>query len=163
MTQSSDSAPADEGLRWELKRNCSMSPQQLGAVFCSLAVLGAVIAAGFWLIGAPLIMAFAGLEALALGIAFVAFGRHAGDGEMVVLRRSELVIETVRASRVEVQRLDPAWVRVKVERRSRGSLTNRVRVALLQNGKEVEVGRLVNDERRSSFARELRGALAGQV
>ncbi len=139
-----------------------MSPRQLGAIFGSLALLGAVIAAGFWLIGAPLIMAFAGLEALALGIAFVAFGRHAGDGERVFLRSGELIVETIRASKVDVRRLNPAWVSVRVERRSRGSLSNRVRVALLQHGREVEVGSLVSDERRSSFARELRGALAGR-
>jgi uncharacterized membrane protein len=146
---------------WTLKRNCSMAPHTLAWVFGSLAAVSGVIAAMFWMLGAPLVSAFAGIETAALATAFVVFGRHVGDGEQVVLQPGELVVERIRAGSVHTQRLNPAWVNVRVEQVSGvGPLSSRTRVALAQHGEVVEVGCLVSDERRRLFVRELRGALA---
>ena len=82
-----------QGLHWLLKRNCSVTPVQLGWVYISLCVLSAGIAGLFWAMGAPLVMPFAGIELAAVGAAFMAYARHATDGERISLTAARLVIE----------------------------------------------------------------------
>ena len=50
------------GMQWVMRRNCSITPRQLVAVYLSLCVVSLVISAGFWVVGAPAVLAFAGLE-----------------------------------------------------------------------------------------------------
>jgi len=61
-----------------LKRNCSMSPAGLAKAFAALAALALAIGAGFAVVGAWLVLPFAGLEALMLGAAFFVYARRAG-------------------------------------------------------------------------------------
>ena len=55
-----------QALAWRLRRNCSVTPGQLGSFYASVCVVSAVVGLVFWLMGARLVMAFAGLELLAL-------------------------------------------------------------------------------------------------
>ena len=59
-------------------RHCSISPAGLLGVFAALAVVTLAIGVGFALLGAWLILPFAGLEVLILGVAFVVHTRHVG-------------------------------------------------------------------------------------
>jgi uncharacterized membrane protein len=68
-------APAS---RLILKRNCSMSPAGLGLAFAALATATLAIGAGFAVVGAWLVLPFAGLEVLMLGVAFFVYARRAG-------------------------------------------------------------------------------------
>jgi len=61
------------------KRNCSISPAGLLWVFVALACVPLTFGAGFALMGAWLILPFAGLEAVALGVAFVVHARRVGQ------------------------------------------------------------------------------------
>ncbi len=70
------------------KPNCSISPAGLLCVFAALAAVALTIGIGFAMLGAWLILPFAGLEIVALGIAFVANARRiAGDGRTQAKRR----------------------------------------------------------------------------
>jgi len=62
-----------------LKRNCSISPAGLMCVFAALASVSLAIGIGFALAGAWLVLPFAGLEVVALGVAFVVHARRAGQ------------------------------------------------------------------------------------
>ena len=66
-------------LRVQVKRHCSISPQGLALVFAALAALSLGIATVFAVLGAWLILPFAGLEVALLVAAFVATARRAGN------------------------------------------------------------------------------------
>lgn len=142
-----------QGLHWLLKRNCSVTPTQLGWVYASLCVLSAGIAAFFWMLGAPMVMPFAGLELAAVGFAFLAYARHATDGERISLTEARLVVERETAGRLERAEFRREWVRVEPVVGD-GSL---IRVSA--QGKSVEVGRFVRPELRPALATEIRRAL----
>lgn len=55
-----------------------MSPAGLAVAFAALAAITLAIGAGFAMIGAWLVLPFAGLEVLMLGVAFVVYARRAG-------------------------------------------------------------------------------------
>jgi uncharacterized membrane protein len=69
-----------------LKRNCSMSPAGLATAFAALAALTLAIGVGFALVGAWLVLPFAGLEVLMLAAAFFVYARRAGAEEEKQLR-----------------------------------------------------------------------------
>ena len=59
-------------------RHCSISPAGLLGVFAALSIVTLAIGIGFAIVGAWLILPFAGLEVLILGVAFVVHARHVG-------------------------------------------------------------------------------------
>jgi uncharacterized membrane protein len=135
---------------WILRRNCSLTPRQLIGFYASLCAVSLAIAAVFWWHGATFVLAFAGVELMALGLALLAFCRHAGDRETITLDGGRVRIEHRCGSRVERQEFRAAWVRVDCA----GSL---VRVS--ESGQHVAVGRYVRADQRQSFAQDLRRAL----
>jgi uncharacterized membrane protein len=140
---------------WVLRRNCSFSPLQLAAVFGSLCVVSLLIAGFFWLAGAPFVLFFAGIEIVALGAAFTVYARHATDGERVRLADGALWVERHQGGAQQVERFNPAWVRVEAQ-----DLEARA-VRLGEAGRAVEVGRYVTAQRREAFVKELKSALRG--
>ncbi len=140
-------------LQWVLKRNCSITPRQLGAVYLSLCVVASAISAGFWWQGARFVSAFAGLELLLVGLALLAYARHAADREVLTLAGRSLAVEQHLGSRVA--RADFRAERLRVEPAAgQGSL-----VELSCHGQTMRVGRFLRPELRSAFAQELRRAL----
>lgn len=135
---------------WVLQRNCSLTPRQLMGVYGSLCAVALAIAAVFWWHGATFVLAFAGVELIALGLALLAFGRHAGDRETITLDGERVRVEHRCGSRVERQEFRSAWVRVDCA----GSL-----VRVCESGRQVTVGRYVRADQRQSFALDFRRAL----
>lgn len=138
------------------RRNCSMSPQTLLAVLGALAALNLAIGAAFAVLGLWLVLPFAGLEALALAVAFWAVGRHAGDYERITLVDGRLRVEVREAQASRHYELNPAWVRVVV-----GRMGGSMRLALRSHGREIEIGRHLDATGRERFAALLRERLAG--
>lgn len=140
-------------VQWLMKRNCALTPRQLGAVFVSLSAVSGFIAAVFYWQGAPYVAAFAGAELLALGAALLLFARHAADCEQLTLVGRSLLVEQTLAGRTE--RADLQADRLRVEPQAgQGSL-----VQLSGNGRTLHVGRFLRPELRGAFAQELRQAL----
>ena len=69
--------------------NCSISPAGFLGVLASLAAVTLAIGIGFALLGAWLVLPFAGLEVLALGAAFVVYARRFSDGQEKLSRFGE--------------------------------------------------------------------------
>ena len=129
-----------------LKRNCSISPAGLACVFAALGVAALAIGAGFALLGAWLILPFAGLEVLLLGAAFFLQARHATDYERIELDQGRLAIDVSQAERVSHYELDARVARVET----------RGRHVVLRGGRQaLELGRHLDDESRAAFAAEL--------
>lgn len=141
------------GLQWDLRRNCSLTPRQFAAVYAGLCVLSLLIAVPFALQGAVVVLAFAGLELVAVGVAMMVFVRHVRDGDTLTLTGSRLRVEQVRGSRRVRSEFHAGWVSVEPHD-TEGSL-----VELSGQGQRVLVGRYLISHRRPQLARELRLAL----
>jgi uncharacterized membrane protein len=131
-----------------LKRNCSMSPKALAGVFAALALVTLAIGAGFALVGAWLVLPFAGLEVLLLGAAYLAYARHAADYERLEIEPGDLRVEVAQANRVARYRLVNAKVSVEDGR-----------VVVRDAKEELEVGRYLGAEARVELAAELQKRL----
>ena len=65
----------------------------MGWFYASLCVVSLGIAGFFWVQGAVLVLPFAVAELAAVGFAFLAYARHATDGERISLQGRRLVVE----------------------------------------------------------------------
>lgn len=148
-----DRHQAPGSVQWLLKRNCSITPAQLGLMYVSLCIVSLGIAVFFWLQGARMVMPFAWLELLAVGAAFLLYARHARDGEKIVLQGGQLVVELETAGRMQRAEFNRQWVRVE-PKSGDGSL-----IEVSGQGRSVRVGRHLRPELRPALAREIRFAL----
>jgi uncharacterized membrane protein len=140
-------------LQWLLRPNCSITPRQLGLVYLSLCCVSLLIGAFFFVQGAPFVLAFAGVELAAVGVALLAFARHAGDRETLTLIGRSLQVEQCFGSRVQRTQFVADSLHVEPVA-GQGSL-----VELRGRGERLRVGRFLRPEQRGAFARELRQAL----
>lgn len=142
-----------------LRRNCSLSPGALMLVFGSVAALSFAFGAMFAALGAWMILPFAGIELLALGAAFVIHGMHATDCERVRVAGDVVTVEVVEGRSSRVHEFQIRSVRLlaggETEKRSAGGVS----LKLVSRGREVEVGRHLDQQRRAGFERNLRAAL----
>lgn len=139
---------------WLLRRNCALSPQQLGCCFAGLGAVSMAIAALFAIQGAWMVLPFSCIELTGLALAFLAYGRHAADYEKIVAADGLLSIETGIGGRVRRVERALGLVRVAYRGARRGEP-----VVLMTGADSLAVGRHVPDGFRGRFAQELREAL----
>jgi uncharacterized membrane protein len=142
-----------QNIHWFLKRNCSVTPAQLGWVYASLCVISLGIGMVFWFQGAVLVLPFAWAELAAVGAAFLAYARHASDGETISLQGRQLVVELENAGHLERAEFNRDWVRVEP------LVGDRSLIELSGQGRRVNVGRYLRPELRPVLAQEIRRAL----
>lgn len=142
-----------QNIHWFLKRNCSVTPAQLGWFYASLCAVSLAIATFFWLQGATLILPFAWLELGAVGLAFLVYARHATDGERISLQGARLVVELESAGHLQRTEFDRDWVRIEPRAGDRSL------IEVSGRGRSVSVGRFVRPELRPALAQEIRRAL----
>ncbi|MDP9606039.1 UNVERIFIED_ORG: putative membrane protein [Variovorax paradoxus] len=142
-------------IQWFLKRNCSVTPGQLGWLYASLCVVSLGIGTLFWLHGAPMVLPFAWLELAAVGFAFMVYARHATDGEKIALQEGRLVVELENGGHYERTEFLPHQVRIEPQTGDRSL------IEVSGQGRSVRVGRYVRPELRAALAREIRMALRG--
>lgn len=122
-------------------------------MFAALAAVALAIGTGFALVGAWLILPFAGLEVLLLGGAFFLYARRAGDYERIELSAGRLTVEVAEAMRTARFDLDAQRAQVRLVQES--GYGARV---WLQGGagkEELEIGRHLDAASRVEFAAEL--------
>ena len=127
------------------------------AVFGSVAAVSFAFGAMFAVLGAWLVLPFAGVELLALAAAFVVYGAHATDGERLRLTKGTLSVEVAEGSSVRVFEFPAREVRLLAEEGER--LAGR-RLYLAHRAGRLEVGRHLGAQRRAAVERDLRAALA---
>ncbi len=140
-------------MRWILRRNCSLAPSQLGRFYIGVCMVSLGIASGFWFMGAKLVMPFAWLEIVVLGLALLIYARHARDGETITLEGPVLVVERDHGGSTQRTEFSRDWVRVEPSGGD-GSL-----IEVSGQGRRVVVGRHLRPELRPALAREIRMAL----
>jgi uncharacterized membrane protein len=142
-----------QNIQWFLRRNCSVTPQQLGWLYASLSAVSLAIGTVFWFQGAKFVLPFAWAEMVAVGVAFAVYARHATDGETIRLAGGQLVVELESGGKLERAEFRREWVRVEP-----GAADNSL-IELSAHGRKVHVGRYVRPELRSVLASEIRMAL----
>ncbi|HEY4541559.1 MAG TPA: DUF2244 domain-containing protein [Noviherbaspirillum sp.] len=142
---------------WYLKRNCSLTPRQLGLAYAILVLVSLVVSGMAALVhGAWEVLLFFLIEMVAVGFAFLCYARHATDHEHVALSQDCLLVERVLADRLDAIRLDPRATRV------RGPRDARDLIALEARGVRVCIGAHVTAANRRRIARELQQQLSRQ-
>ncbi|KQW38324.1 hypothetical protein ASC76_09855 [Rhizobacter sp. Root404] len=148
-----ESGAGEHTVQWLLKRNCSATPRQVMGFYASLSLVSAIIGAFFWAQGATLVVPFASLEIIAVGLALLVYTRHAADSERISLRPGRLTVERTLGRHVERAEFAPAWVRVEPEHGGRSL------IELSGQGQRIAIGRFVRPELRRQLADELRWTL----
>lgn len=125
-------------------------------LYASLCVVSMGIGSYFWAQGAPLVMPFAVLELLVVGVCFTIYARHAVDRESIALAGGQLVVELEKGGRIERLEFNREWVRVEPKDDDRSL------IELSGQGRKVQIGRFTRPELRAALAREIRLALRGR-
>lgn len=138
------------------KPNVSLSARNRLLSFLLIAGATLAIALFFALHGVWMVLPFAGLEIAVLGWAFYHLHCHARDFERITVDDNHVLIETrdyKRSYRTELQRY---WARLIVRTTP---VTRRARLYVRSHGREIEIGRFMNDEERAQVARQMRACL----
>ena len=136
------------------RRNNSLSSTGRLVVFVFIFVVSVGIALAFAVLGAWLVLPFAGLEMLVLYLAFRYVDRHAGDYERIAIGRDRVEVEWCEAGAYRRHEFNRCWAQVVVS-------GDGGRLALRSHGRELEIGRHLNGEQRLRIARELKQQLHG--
>jgi len=142
-----------QSVDWKLQKNCALAPAQLGWIYLSLCCVSLLIGTFFWMQGASFVLGFAGLEIMAVGLAFLIYARHAADGEWISIEGSRIVVECETAGKRERAEFERQWVRIEP------IADDRSLIEVSGRGRSVEVGRFVRPEHRLMLAQEIRRAL----
>lgn len=134
------------------RRNNSLTSTGRLTVFAFLFVVSVGIACAFALLGAWPILPFAGIEMLVLFLALRWFERRAADYERISIAGDRVEIEICEAGRARSHELNRCWAQLV----GRGAS-----LALRSHGREIGIGRHLNDDQRLALARELRRELRG--
>lgn len=144
-----------DALEWRFKRNCSVTPNQLVAMYLVLCSLSLTVAGFFWFMGVRMIMPFTALELIAVAIAFVFYARHATDGERIEINAHQLLIEQERAGRKSQVVFNRHWARVRQRE------TPRELIEVSEGQRRAKCGHHIRLDLREQVAQEIRMALKG--
>lgn len=146
-------APCMADYRVIARPNCSLSPRGRVAVVALIASFSLLVAIGFSLIGAWLVLPFAGLELLALAYAFYHIHCHAEDYESITIAGDHLAVEKRDYKNVSQIVFNRYWARVTLRELPSGEQC----LLLRSHGKEVEFGRrFMDNQQRIALARQLK-------
>lgn len=143
-----------EGFSLFTRRIHPLGARDCALAFGSLAIFSLIVAVVFAAYGAWLVLPFAGLEVMALYLAYGWVLRHAQDAEQLVIRGDAVMLAVREATQTRRYEFNRVWARLVVEHRARD-----VRVALRSHGREIEVGRYLDGGARERLARELQSRL----
>lgn len=134
------------------RQNCSLSSGNRVFLFAAIFLLLTTISVGFLLAGAWLVLPFAGLEVLVLGIALCAVGKHQNDFERITISGDALKVELQHKEKLNTFEFNCYWARVILNRTSSG---NNSRLWIRSHGKQLELGRLLDNDSRLELAGRL--------
>lgn len=150
----------DEGCRFVIRPNRSLSWAQTKLVYLSLASLCLLVAVGFTVMGYWLVLPFAGAEVLLLAVGFYLCALSGRETEVVRIKDDRVAIEKGREATRTVWELDRAWARIEL-------LPPRIewypsRLVIRSRGKQLQLGAFLTDGERERLARELKTAISSE-
>ncbi len=134
--------------------NRAMPWHQLVCVYVIIACFTVSVALGFFSQGLTLILPFAGLELMALGIVLYISAWRGGVKEVVSVVGDTVRIEVGYDFPEKSYELKRDWAKVVLDAPRINWYPSRL--LLRSHGKQVEIGRFLNEEERQGLAKELR-------
>lgn len=127
-------------------------------VYAGIAAVGLTLAFLFALAGAWMVLPFAGLELVALGLGLHVCAVRGLEREVISIQGGTVAIERGRYAPRERWELPRNWARVDLQPPPRRGYPSRLMIR--SHGRTVEVGARLVDEERARLARALRQGLA---
>lgn len=150
-------AAPDQRRTFVIAPNQSMSWKELLLAYCAIAGVSLAIAGYFWVQGLTLVLPFSGLELLALGAALYITAWRGGAREVITITDDSVYVETGRAGPEQRHDLQRYWTRVVLRRP--WVAWHPSKLVLCSRGREIEVGRFLNEEERRGLAQVLQSAI----
>lgn len=98
--------------RWQMRRNCALSPKQLLKFYIALVCLSIAVAIGFFLAGVWVIPIFTALELTAVTVGFLIYCRHALDCETIEIEGKRLIIKKFIGYKETVYEFNSQWAKL---------------------------------------------------
>jgi uncharacterized membrane protein len=136
--------------RWQMRRNCALTPKQLLQFYIVLVCLSLVVATGFFLAGVWMIPIFTALELTAVTLGFLIYCRHALDSETIEIDGKCLLVKKFIGYRETIYEFNSQWA--KIELPSQDAKTFHIS----QSGLRVELGQFIRHEQQLVLIRQIR-------
>jgi uncharacterized membrane protein len=144
-------------IKIEWRRNFASDRKLRLGVLSAVAVLSFSFAFFlWWLVGAWLIVPFAGLEVGCVAVAFWWIERQAKDFDAIEVLETEVAVTRCRNQRLERFSFARGWVQVDVETDEMGREKG---VRLRQSGRSVSLAEFLGGAEQRNAVRQLRSAL----
>ena len=139
--------------RWQMRRNCALTPKQLLKFYVALVCLSVTVAAGFFLAGVWVILIFTALELSAVTLGFLIYCRHALDSETIEIDGKRLVVKKFIGYKEVVYEFNAQWA--KIELPAEGSKVFHIS----QSNQRVELGQFLRPEQQIPLIAAVRAHL----
>ena len=137
--------------------NRAMPWQHIMMIYLLVSGVTISIAFSFFTQGLTLILPFAGLELLALGVVLYISAWRSNIKEVVNVNEEKIRIEIGRNVPEEIYELDKAWANIVLERSWNNWYPSRL--LLRSHGRQLEIGKFLNEQERQCLAIELNKAI----
>mgnify|MGYP000326930691 CR=1 FL=1 len=134
---------------WHLKRNISISPAQMALIFTVLGLISLAIGAGFYMMGASLVLPFSLLEIAVLLIAYFYNAVHANDYEKLVMQDGMIKIEQKNGFKTSYVELERSLTRVDK------ALDKNALILIRQGQRSTYFGRFIHANLRPQLAQQI--------
>ena len=139
--------------RWQMRRNCALTPKQLLQFYIALVCLSLIVATGFFLAGVWVIPIFTALELTAVTIGFLIYCRHALDSETIEVDGKRLMVKKFIGYKEIFYEFNTQWA--KIEPPIEGSKIFHIS----QSNMRVELGQFIRYEQQLALIRQMRACL----
>ena len=134
--------------------NRAMLWQHIMMIYLLVSGVTISIAFGFFTQGLTLILPFAGLELLALGVVLYISAWRSNIKEVVNVTEEKIRIEIGRNGPEKTYELDKTWAKVVLERSWNNWYPSRL--LLRSHGRQIEIGKFLNEQERQCLGAELK-------
>jgi uncharacterized membrane protein len=136
--------------RWQMRRNCALTPKQLLQFYIALVCLSLIVAAGFFLAGVWVIPIFTTLELSAVTVGFLIYCRHALDCETIEIEGKRLLVKKFIGYKETIYEFNTQWAKIELPME-----TSKV-FHISQSGLRVELGQFVRHEQQMALISSVR-------
>lgn len=145
--------PVEPELCVVARSNDSLGTRGRRLAFCLVAGMSLLLGVGFVVVGAWPVLPYSLLEIVVIAIAFTCLERRARDWERLTVDGERVIVERVRAGRVQRREWNRRWLHVET---TAGVDGEPFRIVLRSAGEACEFGAALAAAQRREVARQLR-------
>ena len=139
--------------RWQMRRNCALTPKQLLQFYMALVCLSLIVASGFLLAGIWVVPIFTALELSAVTVGFLIYCRHALDCETIEIDGNRLIVKKFISYKEAIYEFNTQWAKIETP------LEDSKVFFISQSNLRVEIGQFIRQEQQQSLIASVRAHL----